>query len=135
MRKRLLLLFGFVLVAASRSASAVTLQEILRAQHERQVPITIELRDGSTLHGIVLRVHRSTFDLNASGGPAPSPRRTIAYADLRLVTDGTTGERFLVQPSPTAQMPRHHASLKALICVGVIVAALFAVVYLVTPYT
>jgi hypothetical protein len=57
------------------------------------------------------------------------------YAELRLVTDDSTGERFLVQPSPTAQLPRHHASLKALMWVGIIVATLWVVVYLLTPYT
>src|SRR5204863_2541425 len=94
---------------------------------DRHAHLTFELHDGSTLHGVVRRVHRLTFE---SDGPALSSVRTIAYADLRLVTDDATGERFFVQPSPTAQMPRHHVSLKALIWVGVIVAVTFLVVYL-----
>ena len=117
------------------AASPATVQEILRTHRERQAHLTFELHDGSTLHGVVSRVHKLTFELADPDRPAHSSFRTIAYADLRLVSDDATGERFVVQPSPTGQMPRHHVSLKALIWVGVIVAVTFLVVYLLVPYT
>ena len=137
MSKRYVIVTVIALMFSGRptAASPVTVQEILRTHRERQAQLTFELHDGSTLHGVVRRVHRLTFELAAPDRPAHSSLRTLAYADLRLVTDDATGKRFVVQPSPTAQMPRHHVSLKALIWVGVIVAVTFLVVYLLVPYT
>ena len=118
---RKLLLFAFVLVAANCAqaqvaaesaitapvvgTSAVTLQDLLRAHRERRAPLTLELHDGSTLHGIVRGVHRLAFELADPDGSEGGSVRTIPYANLRLVTVNATGERFLVQPSPTAQLP------------------------------
>jgi hypothetical protein len=60
--------------------------------------------------------------------------RAIAYVDVRMLTDLTTGERFEVQaPIPTGQTAGPTPSRKAWIWIGVAVAVFLLVVYLHTP--
>jgi hypothetical protein len=118
-------------VAAEPHTSPLTARELFEGRRMAHAIVSVELRDSTVAIGSIGRTTKRTFSLLDG---TRSMGRAIAYADVCMLTDQTTGERFEVQaPIPTGQTAGSTPSRKAWLWIGVAVAVFLLVVYLHTP--
>jgi len=91
--------------------------------------MAIELTTGEIIEGQLEKVERHRLRVQHDAAVS-----TVKLADIRSVTDRVSGERFELQPTPTAHMPKPgHTSVKAWLIAGAIVGAFFLWLLLAFP--
>jgi len=95
----------------------------------RHTSIAVELTTGEVIEGQLEKVERDRVRIQRDAAVT-----TVRLADIRSVTDRVSGERFELQPTPTARMPKPgHTSVKAWLIAGAIVGAFFLWLVLAFP--
>lgn len=109
------------LLSPSLASAADRGHEVTRAASSRlrHASVAIELTTGEVIEGQLEKVDRKRLRVQRDGSVS-----TVRLTDIRSVTDRKSGDRFELQPTPTARMPKPgHTSLKAWLIAGAIVGA------------